>query len=234
MSSAMKTFGGTGKATKDREAESLDVLVRRGIRDGRYVPGQRLVEIDLMQRFGASQRKVRDTLRRLEAEGLVAIEKNRGAMVRRISKWEVACILDVLDSLSLLAVHKVSERMHDSKCRALIEESLVETKQFRENAANERKVQKYLDENVRFWDSIALLVDNPILWEIRERLETLLFRLQVQGLAVTSGPEMWITQHEGILLAILDQDVKLAEELVLHASAKVREAILGLDDEVFT
>ncbi|NKB35668.1 MAG: GntR family transcriptional regulator [Gammaproteobacteria bacterium] len=222
-------------ATKPANAseESIDSLLRRGIREGRYIPGQRLVEIDLQQQLDASQRQVRDALRQLENEGLVTIEKNRGAMVRKISRREVECILDVLDSLSLLAVKQVTGKIKEAKCRKLIEASLKSTQQFRKRSLNETRVHKFLDENVRFWDSIATVVDNPILWDIRERLETLLYRLAVQGLTIDSNPDKWITHHEEILSAILEQNEKRAEKLVLKSSTDIRDMILSLKNDVF-
>lgn len=230
----MRASNSNPSTPKEQEPESLDTLIRRSIRQGRYVPGQRLVEIDLKNQFGASQRQVRDTLLRLETEGLVSIEKNRGASVRMISQSEVSCILDVLDSLSLLAVSKAATQIDTPGHRTLIIKSLKAAKQFREHAKTEKSVQKYLDENVRFWDSIAAVVDNPVLWETRERLETLLYRLQVRGLSIKTDPDKWITRHEGILMAILDGDANLAEKLTLEASVDIREAILALGDEVFT
>ena len=221
-------------ARSAKQKEPVDSLIRRYIRQGKYAPGQRLIEIDLMKLFGVSQRHVREALRRLESEGLVSIEKNRGASVRRISRKEIICILDVLDSLSMLAVRKAIENIDDKKFRKVIKRSLEDSKSFRKLSSTEKKVQKYLDENVRFWDSIASVVDNTILWEIRERLETLLFRIRTQGLMVNSDPHKWITHHEEILIAILEKDVGLAEDLVLKASSDVRAEIIGLSDEVFT
>lgn len=212
----------------------IDALIRQGIRSGRFVAGQRLVEIDLINQFGATQRQVRDALRRLEAEGIVAIEKNRGATVRKISRKEVECILDVLDSLSLLAVRKATEKIEEPSVRKQIKSSLTAAKKFRKLASTEKQIQKYLDENVRFWDSIALIVDNPILWEIRERLETLLFRLQMQGFSINSDPNKWIHYHEEILEAILKQDYEEARQLVMTASDDIREVILELSDDIFT
>ena len=219
---------------QEKTKVSIDSKLRRAIHEGKYVSGQRLVEIDLQEQLGASQRQVRDALLRLESEGLVSIEKNRGASVRNISRYEIECILDVLDSLSLLAVRQASGKIDEAKSCKLIKESLKATKLFRRQSSSEKRVQKYLDENVRFWDSIATVVDNPILWDIRERLETLLFRLHVQGLVIDSNPDKWITHHEEILNAILKKDVKRAESLVLKSSADIREVIVGLKDDVFT
>jgi DNA-binding GntR family transcriptional regulator len=221
-------------ANKPHQPEdSVDTLLRRGIREGRYVSGQRLIESDLQLQLGASQRQVRDALRQLENEGLVTIEKNRGATVRNISRQEVKCILDVLDSLSMLAVRQACEKIEQPECRRLIEKSLLVTIQFNKKAKPETKIHKFLDENVRFWDSIAIVVDNPFLWDIRERLETLLFRLRIQGLAINSDSEKWIMHHEEILTAILDKNVTSAERLVLKTSKEIRKALLELNDTVF-
>ncbi|NBC36165.1 FCD domain-containing protein [Novosphingobium sp. FSY-8] len=63
--------------------------IRQRIRTGRFVPGQRLVEVDIIRQTGASRTKVREALKRLEGEGLVAIEEFRGASVRSATIEEV-------------------------------------------------------------------------------------------------------------------------------------------------
>jgi len=63
--------------------------VRQRIRTGRFVPGQRLVEVDIIRQTGASRTKVREALKRLEGEGLVLIEEFRGASVRSATIEEV-------------------------------------------------------------------------------------------------------------------------------------------------
>jgi len=63
--------------------------IRHRIRVGRYVPGQRLVEADLIRETGGSRSKVREALQRLAIEGLITIEEFRGASVKRITWDEV-------------------------------------------------------------------------------------------------------------------------------------------------
>src|SRR5579875_1804847 len=62
-------------STVDQVMES----VKSGIRQARYVPGQRLVEPDMMRDFDVSRGTVREALRRLAAEGFVQIELYSGA-----------------------------------------------------------------------------------------------------------------------------------------------------------
>jgi DNA-binding GntR family transcriptional regulator len=63
--------------------------IRQRIRRGRYAPGQRLVEVDIIRQTGASRFKVREAFQRLEGEGLVLTEEFRGASVRSASIDEV-------------------------------------------------------------------------------------------------------------------------------------------------
>jgi DNA-binding GntR family transcriptional regulator len=63
--------------------------IRSQIRARRLVPGQRLVEVDLIRQTGGSRFKVREALQRLAAEGLVDIEEFRGASVRNATMDEV-------------------------------------------------------------------------------------------------------------------------------------------------
>lgn len=63
--------------------------VRGWILGGQFQPGQRLLEEELAQRVGVSRTSVRDSLRRLEADGLVRTEKNRGTFVLQLRTDEV-------------------------------------------------------------------------------------------------------------------------------------------------
>ena len=63
--------------------------VRQFILDGRFLPGERLVEEDLAQRVGVSRTSIRDSLRRLAGEGLVRTVANRGTFVAEMSSVEI-------------------------------------------------------------------------------------------------------------------------------------------------
>src|SRR5260370_6761056 len=62
--------------------------LREAIVSGRYHPNERLVEAAIAQRIGAGRTAVRAALVRLDQEGLVEIERNRGARGRLISDRE--------------------------------------------------------------------------------------------------------------------------------------------------
>lgn len=98
--------------TKDESARrnqagpaARDVVewIRERIRVGRFVPGQRLVEADIVRECGAARSRVREALQRLETEGLVSIEEFRGASVKQFSFDEVRQIYRARMALEGLA-----------------------------------------------------------------------------------------------------------------------------------
>lgn len=92
-------------AAEETSVTSRDIttFVREGIRTGRFVPGQRLVEADLVRDTGASRAKVREALQRLESEALVTIEEFRGASVRLLGMDEVRQIYQTRMALEGMA-----------------------------------------------------------------------------------------------------------------------------------
>ncbi|EAU44744.1 GntR family transcriptional regulator, partial [Salipiger bermudensis] len=72
--------------TLDPAQNSVDQatrLIREDILSGRIAPGDRLKTAELAKQLGFSTMPLREALRKLEGEGLVAIEPNRGATVRK-------------------------------------------------------------------------------------------------------------------------------------------------------
>lgn len=87
--------------------------LRELITDRQLSPGTPLRQRDLAEQFEVSYTPVREALRRLEAEGLVARDVHRGATVARTESDELAenyRILAVLEALAgTLAVAKISD-----------------------------------------------------------------------------------------------------------------------------
>src|ERR1700756_4363238 len=68
--------------------ETVVDILRNEIRSRNLAPGQRLIEKEISDSVGASRASVREAMGRLEAEGLVEIEHQKGARVRRLSGQE--------------------------------------------------------------------------------------------------------------------------------------------------
>jgi DNA-binding GntR family transcriptional regulator len=80
------------------EAEPLQLTLQaaaqiRGlIIDRVLLPGEKILQVELAERIGVSRSPLREALRTLEAEGVVAYEANRGYVVARVGDEDLAQI----------------------------------------------------------------------------------------------------------------------------------------------
>lgn len=106
---------------EDSLGERVAHELRVQVIGGRLRPGTHLVEGQLAERFDVSRGPVRDALRRLEAEGLVASQR-RGVYVTGLGAEDVEelyTLRDSLESLALtLAMNKASDDdwAHSQSC----------------------------------------------------------------------------------------------------------------------
>mgnify|MGYP001353068839 CR=1 FL=1 len=63
--------------------------LREAIIDGELPPGERLMEIQVAEELGVSRTPVREAIRKLELEGLVAMIPRKGAYVAGLSMKDV-------------------------------------------------------------------------------------------------------------------------------------------------
>ncbi len=64
------------------KADTVYEALQNAIISGHLEPGERLRQEDVAEQWGVSQTPVREAFRRLESEGLVEYEANRGVVVR--------------------------------------------------------------------------------------------------------------------------------------------------------
>lgn len=207
--------------------------LKRDILQGRFVPGQRLVEVDMMSHLDITRGRVRDVFKRLHSEGIVQIDRNRGASVRKVSREEVFDIFEVLEEISLLIIRKIGSQVEGPGMQKRLRASLHAARKFHDRSVNINKVLEYMDENARFWGDLADLAGNPVLSEIRLRLQAPLFRLAMEGLTVSDSHEQWIARHEEIIRALLDDNTAQAVRHARKSMHDVWKAILGLPDSAF-
>lgn len=94
-------------------------LLRQAIVEHRLKPGQRLIERELVEQIGVSRTTIREVLRQLAAEGLVATIPQRGAVVAIPTEEEAAELYEVRAALESLAARRFVEHASDSQVHAL-------------------------------------------------------------------------------------------------------------------
>ena len=97
----------TGGAPSGPEVIVRDIL--QGLTDGRFVPGQRLAEPDLMRRYALGRSTVREALGRLAASGIVELVPHKGAQIRFLTRRAAEDVLRVTEPLLGLAARQAAE-----------------------------------------------------------------------------------------------------------------------------
>jgi DNA-binding GntR family transcriptional regulator len=83
----------------------------RGLYEGAFASGQRLIEPELMTQFDVSRSTVRESIRRMESEGIVTVVPHRGAAIRKMSVAEALDALMVMQLCVGLAARQAAERI---------------------------------------------------------------------------------------------------------------------------
>ncbi|PBC35722.1 GntR family transcriptional regulator [Rhodococcus sp. ACS1] len=94
--------------------------MRDQILDGTLVPGQRLRENALCERYGVSRTVIRESLRQLESEHLITMLPNRGPIVTVLSEGDIKAIYQVRRALEGLAGELFAANASDAQAIALL------------------------------------------------------------------------------------------------------------------
>src|SRR4051812_40641626 len=86
--------------------DALADALRERIMTGELLPGERLIERDLVERYEVGRGTVRAALQRLEHDGLVTVETHRGAFVRQLDKQGLRDLFELRTALELESAHR--------------------------------------------------------------------------------------------------------------------------------
>src|SRR5262245_54607683 len=149
----------TSQRPSEPSAATVDVPVRVALRtailEGNYLPGERLVEATLCERFGASRFTIRAALADLASDGLVEVRRNKGAHVRKISLDEAIEITEVRMVLEGLVAARAATLVSDEQASELDELVLLMRR-----AVSAGEFRRYSDLNRRLHRLIQTIAHN--------------------------------------------------------------------------
>ncbi|GIE96371.1 GntR family transcriptional regulator [Paractinoplanes rishiriensis] len=198
--------------------------LRDAILRGDYLPGERLVEAQLCERLGVSRFNVRAALQELAADGLVRVERNRGAHVRKVPIEEAVEITEVRMVLEGLVAARAADRVTDEQAIALDEIGLLMRR-----AVTAGEFRRYSDLNQRLHSTIREIAGHRTADGIIETLRGQLVRHQFMLSLHPGRPAISLPQHEKVIEAIRNRDAKAAEEAMREHIASVIAALREMD-----
>lgn len=181
--------------------------LRVDILKGTFAPGERLIEVALADRYSVGRGAVRAALVELRAEGLVDMEANRGAVVRRIGLEEAIEIAEARKVLEALLAARAASNQDPAAKETLLE--IVEEMRDSVAAADNARYSK-LNRLLhgRIWEISQHRVAKDLVANLRDRSAHHQFRLAV----MPGRSEESLQQHIAIVDAIVAGNAQDAED----------------------
>lgn len=198
--------------------------MRAAIIEGHFAPGERLVERPLCDQLGVSRTVIRETIRFLEAEGLVEILPNRGPIVARLDWGQAKQIYDIRRQLEGAAAAACADE-YDAAFAQALGDALAAL----QTATKEAEWTALLRASTGFYEVIFAQAGHSVAWEIVQRLNGRISRLRTLTLSVADRPRPGIHHMTAIHDAILSGNRKAARQAVqahLKDAAKIAKQFL--------
>jgi DNA-binding GntR family transcriptional regulator len=197
--------------------------IRAAILRGEFAPGQRLVEIDLCERFGTSRFILRTALQELSAQGLVEFQRNRGARVREVSLAEAIEITEIRVLLEGLLAARAAERV--TRPGAAMLRGIVKDMR---TAVAKSELLAYSDLNARLHAAIRDMGAHQTASRLLRQLRDQTVRHQFSLSLVPGRPMVSLPQHEAIVAAITARKPDEAQQAMHEHLQSVIQAFQAL------
>ena len=212
--------------TEDTELPQGQGAYRRlldEIRSGALAPGARLRETELADRLGISRTPVREAIRQLEADGLVAHLPRQGATIRSLDHAEVVELYEMRAVLEGTA-----ERL---AARAASDIELAELTALNTELADAPAGPQAKELNRQFHRMMLESARNRFLLKSMNVLQKTLLILGPTTLADPSRAVSAVAEHAAVLAALAARDGAAAEAAMrAHVDAALSARIRGMRD----
>lgn len=216
-------MGTAGKGTARKKTDAT-AAIRDAITQGRYLPNERLIENDLSQSIGVNRALIRTAFARLEQEGLVVIEPNRGARVRLISDEEAIEILETRCALELLVVRYAAERASETDIAAL--ETLMSEM---ERLVEAGDLIRYSQTNGAFHRKLVEISRHETARKMLGTLHSQMVRFQYRAIYVPERAKKSLAEHRAVFAGIKSRNPGLAERAMRR---HLKGVIAGIHDAI--
>jgi len=196
--------------------------LRRAILRGELRPGQKLDQNEIAALLNVSRSPVREALRTLAAEGLVAVYPHRGAVVAELSRDEFEEISLIRVNLEGMAAALAAPHVDDERI-AILKSILLEMDKVSD-------LDQWVALNRRFHNTVYRAVHRPRLLALIQSLRNTM--APYIRLYITSNDHVDAARvgHQLIVEACINRDEKLAQlETQKHLKSVYEEALKTLE-----
>ncbi len=201
-------------------ANEAYLSLREAIVTGRFQPNERLVEAAVAEMTGTGRTAVRAALVRLDQEGLVVLEPNRGARVRLVDGREALEIEEVRVALEGLLAGRAATRVTGDD----LDEFEAVMGEMRDRVRQGDPLG-YSELNARFHQRIWAAADHRTATRILGGLKSQSIRFQYQTALRPGRAERSLNEHAVIVEALRRRDAAGAEAAMRSHLAEVVDTL---------
>ncbi len=209
---------------KPSRAESLYLTVKDMAILFKFKPGERINEVELAQRLGASRTPLREALNRLEAEGFLVLKQDRGFFCRDLKPREMFELYQFRAILEVAAIRLACEQATEQEVADLAH-FLDETGPQEGGRSSEELVA--LDE--QFHEKIMALSRNM---EMSRTLTNINARIKYfRWVDMDSKREGTQHEHRAIIQALMARDADLAaHHMQAHITRRLEQITAAIKE----
>lgn len=171
-------------------------------------PRERLVEDDLLERFGLKRHVVRQLLVELERMGLVERKRNVGALVRSYTAKEVEDLYAVRELLECQCVRLIKFPVPKAALN-----DLIATQRVHDEMVQTGNLRGAFRANMRFHEQLFALSDNPVLVTAIQDHAQRAHSIRSSSLVLSEQLERARREHWEIIDALKAGDVEMLVKL---------------------
>lgn len=194
--------------------------IENDILNGKYKPGENLIETKLSEELGVSRTPIREAIRQLELEGLVQSIPNKGAIVTGISPKDIDDIYTIRMMIEGLAARWAAENITDDELK-----DLKETLDLEEFYTHKKDVEHILKLDSKFHEILFKASKSKPLMNMLIMFHHYVQSARISSLSKSGRPEEALEEHKSIYDAICEKDAKKAEMLIID---HIKKASLNL------
>lgn len=187
-------------------AQQVAEKIENEIIEGRFQPGQRLLESTLSEQWNISRSPIREAMRILTGEGLLIFRSRKGTFVAPLSRNELENLYTIRASLESLAISLTIQ-----KNAATVLPELRQVQDELKKAVENGDYQAYRKLNTRFHNIYIQACDNPQLITMLHSLEKHIQRYRSKT-TLKRGFADVLENHEKIIQMIANGDANAAAE----------------------
>ena len=211
----LKQFKSTSLA--DQVFDRLENDIIQGV----YEKGEILTELKLVEQLGVSRTPIREALRRLEQERLIA-DAGKGSIVLGITEDDLLDIMNIRQRVEALAAYYATVNITDDGRSELAH--IVDLQEFYFNKGDMDHLRRVDDE---FHDAICRLSQRNVITDTLVPLHRKTRRYRRIALENRERTAQSMGEHRQIYEAIVAGDAELARQLTAKHIEHAKEHMLG-------